>query len=136
MKLNTLSSISTINKLKDQNKVNDQLLVSINKLSLEELIAIKLELSSQYVNNRLYGLDIWRRTSYIVRDGILKFSLFVAKFKKNEARFLGLTYFDYMKHLKKYQTFFTKNPRIKKIPSLTENADPVDVALDTIHLAN
>tara|TARA_Y100001938_G_C7738612_1_gene258208 strand:- start:68 stop:400 length:333 start_codon:yes stop_codon:yes gene_type:complete len=104
MKLNTLSSISTINKLKDQNKVNDQLLVSINKLSLEELIAIKLELSSQYVNNRLYGLDIWRRTSYIVRDGILKFSLSVAKSKKDAARFLGLTYVEYMKHLKEYQT--------------------------------
>ena len=32
--------------------------------------------------------------------------------------------------------FVTKNPRIKYIPSLTENAEPTDVALDTMHLAN
>jgi hypothetical protein len=104
MKLNTLSGISTITKLKDHNKINDQLLTCINSLKLEELIAIKLELSSQHVNNRLYGLDIWRRTPYIVRDGILKFSLSVAKSKKDAARFLGLTYVEYMRHLKNFNT--------------------------------
>ncbi|MHA1940748.1 MAG: hypothetical protein ACW97P_03355 [Candidatus Hodarchaeales archaeon] len=104
MQLNTLSNISTISKLKDQNKINDQLLVCINSLQLEDLIAIKLELSSQYINNRLYGLDIWRRTSYIVKDGILKYSLSVAKSKMDAARFLGLSYVEYMKQLREYKT--------------------------------
>tara|TARA_B100000989_G_scaffold17167_1_gene11320 strand:+ start:3176 stop:3520 length:345 start_codon:yes stop_codon:yes gene_type:complete len=111
MKVNTLSSISTITKLKDQDIVNDQLLVCINRLKLEELIAIKLELSSQHVNNRLYGLDIWRRTSYIVRDGILKFSLSVSKSKKDAARFLGLSYVEFMKHIREFKTneYFKEN---------------------------
>tara|TARA_R100001510_G_C7442504_1_gene71079 strand:- start:118 stop:462 length:345 start_codon:yes stop_codon:yes gene_type:complete len=104
MKVNTLSSISTITKLKDQNIINDQLLVCINRLKLEELIAIKLELSSQNVNNRLYGLDIWRRTSYIVKDGILKFSLSVSKSKKDAARFLGLSYVEFMKQIREFKT--------------------------------
>tara|TARA_R110002012_G_scaffold58923_4_gene153344 strand:+ start:2342 stop:2689 length:348 start_codon:yes stop_codon:yes gene_type:complete len=102
--LNTLSGISTITKLKDLNKLNDSLLVCINNLTLEDLIAVKLELSSKHVNNRLYGLDIWRRTSYIVRDGILKFSLSVAKSKKDAARFLGLSYVEYMRHIREYKT--------------------------------
>ena len=101
---NTLSNISTITKLKDQKKINDQLLVCINRLNLEELIAVKLELSSQQINNRLYGLDIWRRTGHIVRDGILKFSLSVAKSKKDAARFLGLSYVEYMKHIRDFKT--------------------------------
>tara|TARA_B100001094_G_scaffold227665_1_gene222199 strand:+ start:6646 stop:6981 length:336 start_codon:yes stop_codon:yes gene_type:complete len=104
MKVNTLSNISTITKLKDQNKINDQLLVCINNLKIEDLIAIKLELASKDINHRLYGFDIWRRTSYIVRDGILKYSLSVAKSKKDAARFLGITYAEYMKHLKNYKT--------------------------------
>lgn len=104
MKANTLSSISTINILKDQNKINDQLLVCINSLKLEDLIAIKLELASKNINNRLYGFDIWRRTSYIVRDGLLKYTLSVSKSKKDAARFLGITYAEYMKHLKDFKT--------------------------------
>tara|TARA_Y100000592_G_C5451684_1_gene309091 strand:+ start:573 stop:899 length:327 start_codon:yes stop_codon:yes gene_type:complete len=95
---------STITKLKDLNKVNDQALVCISSLTIEELIAIKLELASQNINNRLYGFDIWRRTPYIVRDGILKFSLSSSKSKKDAARLLGLSYAEYMKHLKNYKT--------------------------------
>jgi hypothetical protein len=104
MKINTLSSISTITKLKNDNLINDQFLVCINNLKLEDIVAVKLELSSKYINNRLYGFDIWRRTSYIVKDGILKYSLSVAKSKKDAARFLGITYVEYMKQLKKYKT--------------------------------
>ena len=104
MKLNTLSGISTISKLKKENKINDKFLICIGSLKLEDLIAIKLELSSQNINNRLYGLDIWRRTTYIVKDGILKFSLSVAKSKKDAARFLGLSYVEYMKQLRDFNT--------------------------------
>ena len=104
MNTSKLSNISTITKLKNQNKVSDQLLVCINSLTLEDLIAIKLELSSKNISSRLYGFDIWRRTPYIVKDGILKFSLSVAKSKKDAARFLGLTYSEYMKHLKDFKT--------------------------------
>jgi|TARA_B100000900_G_C20543370_1_gene701484 hypothetical protein len=104
MNNNKLSNISTITKLKNQNIINDQLLVCINNLKLEDLIAIKLELASKNINNRLYGFDIWRRTSYIVRDSLLKYTLSVAKSKKDAARFLGITYAEYMKHLKNYNT--------------------------------
>tara|TARA_Y100001937_G_scaffold93347_1_gene126414 strand:- start:219 stop:542 length:324 start_codon:yes stop_codon:yes gene_type:complete len=96
--------MSIINKLKNENKVDDQFLVSLNSLKLEDLIAIKLELASVDISNRLYGFDIWRRTPYIVKDALLKYSLSVAKSKKDAARFLGLTYAEYMKHLKDFNT--------------------------------
>lgn len=82
---------SIISKLKDQNKLNDQLLVCINKLSLEDLIAVKLELSTNLLNNRLYGFDIWNKMPSITKEAILKFSLSVTKNKSDAARFLGLT---------------------------------------------
>jgi len=95
---------SIIKKLKDQNKISDELLININSLSIEDLIAIKLELCANSINNRLYGFDIWRKTSYIVRDAVLKFAISTTKSKKDAARFLGLTPQDFYKACKQFKT--------------------------------
>ena len=104
MKANKSTTINTsiITKLKDQGLVTDQLLVSIGSLSLEDLIAVKLELSCNNVNNRLYGFDIWRQTGYIVKDALLKFAISTTNSKKGAARFLGLTYNEFKKICIKY----------------------------------
>ena len=101
---------SIINKLKDNNKVNDQVLVLINNLSLEDIIALKLELSSKMLKNRMYGFDIWRNSRYLVQEAILKFAISATKSKKDAARFLGLEYLTFSRLVKKYdvQKFFDK----------------------------
>jgi len=91
-KRSTTSNTSIITNLKDQNLLTDQTIVAINSISLENLIAVKLELACNHVNNRLYGLDIWRNSVYIVKDALLKFAISTTNSKKNAARFLGLTY--------------------------------------------
>ena len=99
----TTKNKSIITKLKDQNKINDSLLTCIGSLSLEDLIGLKFELSANHINNRLYGFDIWRKTSYIVKDAILKFAISTTKSKKDAARFLGLTYADFRLACKKFK---------------------------------
>ena len=99
----TTDSKSVIIKLKDQNKVNDSILTCINNLSIEDLISIKFELSASHVNNRLYGFDIWHRSSYIIKEAILKFAISATKSKKDAARFLGLTYQEFVRISKKYK---------------------------------
>ena len=94
---------SVIRYLIDENKINDSLLVLISSLTLEDLIAIKLELSAKMINNRLYGLDIWRRTGYIIKDSLLKFAISTTNSKKDAARFLGLTYMEFKRLLQKYE---------------------------------
>ena len=98
----TTSNKSIINKLKDQNKINDNTLISINSLSLEEVIAVKFELATEHINNRLYGLDIWKKTNYIVRDAVLKFAISTTKSKKDAARFLGITPQEFQKACRNY----------------------------------
>ena len=93
---------SIINNLKDQNKLNDQLLICINNLSLEDLIAVKLELSTNLLNHRLYGLDIWNKMPKITKEAVLKFSLSVTKNKTDAARFLGITQQNFRRALKIY----------------------------------
>ena len=105
MKANTnrSTSINTsiITKLKDQELVSDETLVAIGNLSLEDLIAVKFELACNNLNNRFYGFDIWRNTTYIVKEAMLKFAISTTKSKKDAARFLGLTYADFKLACKK-----------------------------------
>ena len=100
-----MKDYSIINKLKDQNIINDQLLVCINRLSLEDLIAIKLELSTNLLNNRLYGLDIWNKMDSITKEALLKFSLSVTKTKADASRFLGITQQNFNRICKTYKVF-------------------------------
>jgi hypothetical protein len=51
---------STINKLKKDKKIDDRFETMLSSLSLEEIIAVKLELSSRYMNNRMYNFQIWK----------------------------------------------------------------------------
>jgi hypothetical protein len=93
---------SIINKLTHEGIVSQDLLVLINNLTLEDLIAIKLELSCALVRNKLYGIDFWSNSCYIIREALLKFSISVSKSKKDAARFLGLDLREFNTQYKKY----------------------------------
>ena len=75
----TSVNLSIIQKFKDQNKINDETLVILNTFTIEDLLAIKLELSANNISNRLYGLDIWKKSDYIIKDAILKFAVSTTK---------------------------------------------------------
>ena len=83
----TTKNKSIINKLTHENKLNNSLLVLINNLTLEDLIAIKLELACSHVNNRLYGLDIWHKLGYIIREATLKFAISTTQSKRTPQDF-------------------------------------------------
>ena len=93
---------SVVNKLLNNNIINESNLTFIDSVSLEDLIAVKLELACNHINNRLYGFDIWRNSIYIVKDALLKFAISTTKSKKDAARFLGLTYADFKLACKKF----------------------------------
>jgi len=99
----TSVNLSVIQKFKNQNKINDGTLVVLNTFTIEDLIAIKLELSANNINNRLYGLDIWKKSDYIIKDAMLKFAVSTTKSKKDAARFLGISYSEFNSLYKRYE---------------------------------
>ena len=99
----TTKSKSVIKYLKTKNLITDSVLTSINSLSIEDLIAVKLELAAKHMNNRPYGFDIWRNSGYMMKEALLKFAVSTTKSKKDAARFLGLTYLEFKRVLKKYK---------------------------------
>ena len=97
-----INNKSIINKLTHEGVVSQDLLVVINNLTLEDLIAIKLELSCALVRNKLYGIDFWSNSCYIIREALLKFAISVSRSKKDAARFLGLDLREFNTQYKKY----------------------------------
>jgi len=95
---------SIINKLKSENKITNQVLNNINNLALEDLIAVKLELTTRYLCGKFYGMPLWRITRHTVTDALLKSALSISRTKKEGARFLGLNYIEFNRLIKKYKT--------------------------------
>ena len=97
-----INNKSIINKLTHEGVISQDLLVLINNLTLEDLIAIKLELSCALVKNKLYGIDFWSNSCYIIREALLKFAISVSRSKKDAARFLSLDLREFNTQYKKY----------------------------------
>ena len=92
---------STINKLRKEKRIDDKFEVMLSSLSLEEVIAVKLELSSRYLNNRMYNFPIWKSIEAICREAVVKFALSACRSKLDAASFLGLSLGELNLNLKK-----------------------------------
>lgn len=93
---------SILRNLKKQKKISKDLEILLNSLTLEEIIALKLELSSRSVGGKLYGFPLWFSLQDIVKESMFLFALSVTKTKGEASRFLGLTPKYFRKLYKKY----------------------------------
>ena len=83
---------SISNKLRKESKSHDEFEVMLNNLSLEEIIALKLELASKVVKNKLYGINIYKTLPRISKDAALKYAISACRTKYSAAAFLGISY--------------------------------------------
>jgi len=94
---------SIINKLRKEDKINKQFESILSNLSLEDIIALKLELSTRPVKNRLYGLPIWDNLVRITQEAVLKYAVSATRSQGEAMRFLGLKQVHFRRLMKKYQ---------------------------------
>ena len=97
-------SYSIIRKLRKEGKLPEEMEIFISNLSLEELIALKLEISSRPVSGKLFGIPIWKSIPFIVRDAVLKTAISVCRTKVDAANFIGMDVDKMDNLLKKYNT--------------------------------
>ena len=95
---------SMVRKLRREGKSTVEFEVMLNNLSLEDLIALKLELASKVAGSKLYGFKLWHSIPDLVRDAMLKYAMSATRTKNEAQRFLGIDSLNYKKMLKKYQT--------------------------------
>jgi len=81
---------SIINKLRKDKRSNDEFEIMLNNLSLEEVIALKLELSTKNISNRMYGIPIWSNLLHVVQDAVFKYALSSTRTQAEAMRMIGL----------------------------------------------
>ena len=104
-------NFSIIRKFRNEGKINEEFEVLLDSLTLEEIIAVKLELAAKTVGGKLYGFPVWKSLNRIVRDAVLKYALSATQTKMEAARLLGVSKHILYSETKKYGTesFFEKD---------------------------
>ena len=72
------------------NKSTDEFEIMLNNISFEEVIALKLELSSRNFSKRMYGIPLWSNLINIVQDAVFKYALSATRTQAEAMRMLGL----------------------------------------------
>jgi hypothetical protein len=83
---------SYISELRSEGRINEDFLNKISDLKLEELIAIKIEMSSRMTSGKLYNFPIWYTLPAICRDACLRVANRICTSKADMASFLGIPY--------------------------------------------
>ncbi len=96
------SNYSIRNKLTKEKKINSDFEVMLNSLTLEEIIALKLELASLYINNKLYNFPIYKSIKYIIKESLLIFALSATRTTKDAANLLGIREREIYVEIKKF----------------------------------
>ena len=84
--------LTFISELKKEGRINQDFLDKMSEVTLEELIAVKIEMSAKMISGKLYNYPIWYSLPYIVRESLINFVDRNCKTKIDMANTLGLPY--------------------------------------------
>jgi len=107
---------SVANLLRRQHKTTPQFEIMLSSLSLEEVIALKLELAAQSAGQPLYGVPIWQNLIAITREAVIKYALSATRSKQEAARFLGMdrpSFWEKQRYYGTYSYFASQDPEKK-----------------------
>lgn len=102
---------SVLKKLRREKKISPEFEAMLSRITLEDLIAAKLEVAGKAIGNRLYGMRIWTMLPWIARDATLKYTLSSARTVAEAATFLGKTVEEFYLIRRKFKVteFFENN---------------------------
>jgi len=95
---------SFIQLMKQKRRINENFMNILSTLTLEEVIALKLETSVKSINNKLYNFPLWSSMPNITRDALLRYAMSACQSKRDMARFLGIPVNKFNKIIRKYKT--------------------------------
>ena len=102
MSRETQEKKSFILSLKQEGRVNEGFLNVVSDLTIEELIAVKLEQSSKMMRGKLYNFPLWYTMPNICRDACMIFARTCCSTKSDMASVLGVPYEYFVDLYKKY----------------------------------
>jgi len=89
--------------LRKESRSNDAFELMLSKLTLEELITLKLEIAARNVNGKLYGIPLWKAIPNITKDAMLRCAYTITNTHHEAAKFLGLNIKDFKQLIYKFK---------------------------------
>ena len=89
-------------KLLKEKKIDNDFLEKIKFLKLEELITLKLLVSTSLLKGKLFNFPFLKYSSEICKEAVLRFALSQANTKREAQLILGIKKADLIYYLKKY----------------------------------
>ncbi len=117
MKKSKYNKYSISKVLREEKRSNEYFEILLNNLTLEELIALKLELGYKAIGFPLFGFPVWKSTNYIVKEALLKYAIIATDTKMDAIRLLGIDPKRFFKLLKKYKVdaYYTKKEKQENV---------------------
>jgi len=97
-----LKNYSLSASLKSRNKSDEHFENVLKRLSLEEVIALKIELSMKEANSIFLGIPFYSNCAHIMKTGVLLSAISVGGSLKHAAAVVGLTEGEYLRAVSKY----------------------------------
>lgn len=97
--------------LKSQGKSCEEFEQMLSALSIEEIIALKLEISVKMTKGKLFGFPIWKSFQNITKEALLLFAYSISKTNNDASSMLGITNYQYRQLIRrgKIREYFEKS---------------------------
>lgn len=86
-----MKEYSLLRKLKKDGVIDSKFENQLSKISLEDLISLKLEVAAKAVRGKLYGFPIYFALPEISKEAAIKWAVSISDTKTNAARILGIS---------------------------------------------
>lgn len=113
---------SLLKRFREEKKTDEHFELMLNNINLEDLIALKLELTAKTAGSPLYGQPIYESLKLIVQDAVIKFAISTTQTTSEAASFLGITQKTLFAKTKKYNlwnyfdpTYLRKRENVMKL---------------------
>lgn len=105
---------STLKKLRDQELIDESFEIMLANLTLEDIIAVKLELSSKTLHSPVYGVILYKSLIKVVKDAVLKYIVSTTRSTVDAAAALGISQRQLFELTKKYGLETYYDPYVAK----------------------
>ena len=104
------------NKLLKESKIDKQFLEKLSFITLEDLITLKLLVSTESLKGKIFNFPFLKYTTDICKEAIVRFALSASNNRKEASLILGMKKADFINYLREYDLIdeFNYNSRPKK----------------------
>jgi hypothetical protein len=95
---------SVSHKLRNEGKSSEEFEAILSTLTLEDLIALRLELAGRLTRGKIHGLLQWKSLPDVIKDAAIKAALSISSTRKDATRILGISERNFKKAVKKYDS--------------------------------